>query len=64
MIKTMPAESSPFGAGFDADAPFIQMQMEVAELSTAPIADSLFTVPEGYRSVPACRTRRGHDEEE
>jgi len=53
MIKTLSPESNPSGAGFDADAPFIHMQMEVAELSTAPIADSLFTVPEGYRSAPA-----------
>jgi len=52
MMKAMPAGDSPFGAGFDADAPFIQMQMEVAELSTTPIADSLFAVPEEYKSAP------------
>jgi hypothetical protein len=34
VIAAMPAGDSPFGAGFDADAPFIQIQMEVAKLST------------------------------
>src|SRR5689334_7202736 len=52
MMKAMPAGDNPFGAGFDADTPFIQVQMEVAELSTTPIADSVFAEPEEYETAP------------
>ena len=54
MMKQMPAgRSNPFGAGFDPDTPLAQVTRELAEISTAPIPDSVFQVPEGYRSVPA-----------
>jgi len=52
VTKAVPAGDSPFGAGFDADVPFFRLQMEIAELSTTPIAESLFAMPEGYTSLP------------
>jgi hypothetical protein len=53
MMKQMPAGQSPFGANFDADTPFMEMNQELAELSTAPVSDKVFQIPEGYKSVPA-----------
>jgi hypothetical protein len=53
-MKQMPAgRSNPFGAGFDPDTALAQVTQELAEISTASIPDSVFQVPEGYRSVPA-----------
>ena len=52
MLKQRP-ESSPLGAAFDPDAPFMQMNKEVVEISTAPVPDSVFQIPEGYKSAPA-----------
>jgi hypothetical protein len=51
LLKQMP--NSPAGAGFDADAPLVHVNQELAEISTAPVPDSVFRVPEGYQSVPA-----------
>jgi hypothetical protein len=53
LMKQMPPEKSPFGAAFDADAPFMEMTQSLSELSTAAIPASLFAVPEGYKEVPA-----------
>jgi len=39
--------------GFDPDTALAQVTQELAEISTASIPDSVFQVPEGYRSVPA-----------
>jgi hypothetical protein len=44
MLKNLPqGTKSPLGEGFDADAPFMQMDQEVADLSTATVPD--FTLP-------------------
>lgn len=51
MLKQHP-ESSPLGAGFDPDAPLMQMNKELVEISTAAIPDSVFQVPEDYKSAP------------
>lgn len=39
-------------ANYDPDAPLVTIKQEAAELSTAPLEDSVFLVPEGYASVP------------
>jgi hypothetical protein len=39
-------------AGFDPNAPLTELQMDVSDLSTAPISDSVFTVPKSYRTAP------------
>jgi hypothetical protein len=31
----------------------MQMNQEVAELSAAPVPDSVFQIPEGYQEAPA-----------
>lgn len=40
------------GTEFDASVPFMEMTQEVSEISDAPIAASVFALPEGYRTVP------------
>lgn len=40
----------PFGA--DANAPFMQVNQEVVELSTAAVDESLFEIPKEYSSAP------------
>jgi hypothetical protein len=52
LLKQMPA-GNPFGASFDPPAPFMQMSLEAAELSSDPVPDSVFEIPEGYRAAPA-----------
>jgi len=59
MLKRMPAGSNPSGASFDPDAPFMQMNQEVVELSTAPVPDSVFQIPEGYQEAPAGELIKG-----
>jgi hypothetical protein len=53
MLQRMPAGSNPSGAGFNPDEPFMQMNQEVVELSSAPVPDSVFQIPEGYREAAA-----------
>ncbi len=51
MMKQAPAGTDAPGTAIDADAPFMEMNQEAAEVSTASIADSVFQIPEGYKSV-------------
>jgi len=51
MMKQMAPDKNPLGDKFDADAPFMEMTQELSELSTAPIPDSVFAVPEGFTEV-------------
>lgn len=59
MLARMPAGSNPSGATLDPDAPFMQMNQEVAELSAAPVPDSVFQIPEGYQEAPASELIKG-----
>ena len=52
MIKQMPADKNPLGAGFDADTPLLEMNQELAEMSTASVPAKIFEIPEGYTSAP------------
>jgi hypothetical protein len=53
MMQRMPPGSNPFGPGFDANAPLMELNQEAAELSSASVPDSVFQIPEGYREAPA-----------
>jgi hypothetical protein len=53
MLQRMPAGGNPSGASSDPNEPFMQMNQEVAELSAAPVPDSVFQIPEGYQEAPA-----------
>jgi hypothetical protein len=39
-------------AGFDPDRPLAEAQTDVAEISTAAVPESAFTVPSGYQAAP------------
>jgi hypothetical protein len=52
MLEKLPPDKNPFGAGFDASLPFLQVNQELAELSTAPVPDSVFRIPAGFTSAP------------
>ena len=52
MLQRMPPGSSPFGASFDPAAPFMQMDQELVEISTASVPDAVFRIPEGYQEEP------------
>jgi hypothetical protein len=46
------AQGQSFPA-LDPDAPLLEMNQEVAELSSAPVDASLFEIPKDYSAVPA-----------
>jgi hypothetical protein len=48
MLKQIPG-----GATFDPDTPFMQMTQEAVELSSAPVAESVFQVPESFQEADA-----------
>jgi hypothetical protein len=52
MAQHMQKQGKPLPPSYDPDAPIIQVKQEAAELSTAPVEDSTFRVPEGYAAVP------------
>jgi hypothetical protein len=45
------AQGQALPQGLDANAPLFSMTSEIVEISTAPIDDSVFQIPEGYRKV-------------
>jgi len=45
------AADNPF-AGVDPDAALMELNQELVETSTAPVADSFFVIPDGYTAVP------------
>jgi hypothetical protein len=48
MLQRMPAAP---GAGLDDKAPIVQVNYELVELSSAPVPDSVFQIPEGYQEA-------------
>ncbi len=58
-LERLPAGSNPLGAGFDPNAPLIQMDEEAVELSSEPVPDGLFQVPEGYQEAPIADLLKG-----
>ncbi len=55
ILQQMPGAA----AGFDANAPFMQMDQEAVELSSAPVPDSFFQIPEGFQATPAADLFKG-----
>ncbi len=51
IFQRMPAAGNAPGAGLDDSAPIVQVNYELVELSTAPIPDSVFQIPEGYQEA-------------
>lgn len=50
MMQQLPPEARKgIPAGFDPNAPLIQMNQELAELSSDPLQDALFVVPADYQ---------------
>jgi hypothetical protein len=52
ILQQMSAGGNAPGAGLDDGAPLAQVNYELVELSTAPVPDSVFQIPEGYREAP------------
>jgi hypothetical protein len=52
MAQHMLKEGETLPAGYDPDAPFITITQQVDELSTAPLDDAMFRIPEGYQVTP------------
>jgi hypothetical protein len=44
--------AQPPPAGFDANAPLLELEMDLAEVSTAPIDETTFAIPPDYHSAP------------
>jgi hypothetical protein len=51
IMKQMAAAGRGAGTGLDDGAPFVQVNQELVELSTEPVPDSAFQIPEGYREA-------------
>lgn len=51
IMKQKAAAGDGAGAGLEEGAPFTQVNQELVELSSEPIPDSVFQIPEGYREV-------------
>ncbi|HTC33228.1 MAG TPA: hypothetical protein VK724_07645 [Bryobacteraceae bacterium] len=50
LLKSIPAGNAP-GAALDDTAPFLQLNQELMELSSASVPDSVFQIPEGYHEA-------------
>jgi hypothetical protein len=59
MLQRMPAGGNPSGASIDPNEPFMQLNQEIAEISTEPVPDSVFQIPEGYQEAPATELIKG-----
>jgi TonB family protein len=53
ILKQNPQTKAELGAGFDPDAALGTTTVDLAEISTAAIPDSVFQVPESFKQVPA-----------
>jgi hypothetical protein len=52
MAQKMVKEGQPVPAGYDPEAPLLEVNQQVEELSTAPVEEALFAIPEGYQVTP------------
>ncbi len=52
LAQQMAKAGQPLPAGFDPNAPFGTVTQELVELSSTPIDDAVFHMPEGFREVP------------
>jgi TonB family protein len=59
MARRMAEQKGETAVAFDPDAPIIQMNQEVVELSDAPVDVALFEIPKEYTAAPADDLIRG-----
>ena len=59
LAQTMAAQKGETANAIDPEAPIIQMNQEVVELTDAPVDASLFEVPKEYTAAPADEMIRG-----
>jgi hypothetical protein len=59
MLQRMPAGSNGSGEILDPDAPLMQVNHEVTEISTGPVPDSVFQIPEGYQEAATSELIKG-----
>jgi hypothetical protein len=52
-MPAMAAMLKQMGTSFDPDTPFMQITQEAVELSTAPVLDSFFQIPESFHEADA-----------
>ena len=52
LSRQLEKEGTAPPAGLDPKAPILEMNIEIVELSTTPVDDSVFQLPEDYRSAP------------
>jgi hypothetical protein len=52
IAQQMDKAGKPLPPGFDPNAPFGTVNQELVELSSAPIDDAIFRMPEGFHEVP------------
>jgi hypothetical protein len=52
LAKQMAAQGKSMPITIDPDAPLMEMNQEVTELSSAPVDASLFEVPKDYSAIP------------
>jgi hypothetical protein len=53
IAKQNPQAAAMFGPGFDPEAALMTAKQELTEVSTAAVPDSVFQIPEGYKTAPA-----------
>ena len=58
IMKANPQAAAMFG-NFDGESPLMTMTQDVAELSSAAVPDSVFQIPEGYKTAPAADILKG-----
>lgn len=52
LAQQLAQQGKPLPPGFDPNAPFMEQTQELTELSSAPIDDSVFRLPDDYTSAP------------
>jgi hypothetical protein len=52
MMERLRKAGQPVPENFDPNVPMMEVTMDVAELSTAPVPDSRFEVPKDYQPAP------------
>ena len=52
LMARMSGQPEPRAAAPPAETPFMEMNQEVVELSTAPVDEALFRIPEGFTAAP------------
>ena len=52
VVQSMQKAGKELPPGYDPDAPLVTVSQEAQELSTAPVDEAMFRMPEGHQTVP------------